>query len=102
MKAMEEEKHESHQKRDDIYISYERSSRSNQAYSMAELKEYARELGLPTTGNKKELVDRILEHRSRYYNSYTLQDLRQYAKQRGLSTTGNKQDLIDRILENRF
>ena len=55
-----------HKMRDRALINYDRSGPNNDSYTIIELKQYAKELGLSTTGNKAMLVDRILEDRDTF------------------------------------
>ncbi len=52
---------EYHCLRDRAYINSERSLEENKSYTFAYLRQYAKGLGLSTSGRKIDLVDRILD-----------------------------------------
>ena len=79
-----------------------------QKLTVKHLQAELRESGLPVSGRKAALVDRLLEIKAapawvtairRYLHFFTVEHLKKQLRQRGLPVSGRKAALVDRLLE---
>ena len=71
--------------------------------TVAEIKELLKASGLPTSGKKEQMVERIIDYhneeiRDSYWNM-TIAELKELLKATGLPTAGKKRDLVERLFE---
>jgi len=73
--------------------------------TVAEIKELLKASGLPTSGKKEQMVERIIDYHNEEirdsYRSMTIAELRELLKASGLPTAGKKQDLVERLFATR-
>jgi hypothetical protein len=64
--------------------------------SIDDLKMALKKLGISQSGNKDDLIDRLLKHKLNY--NVTMVSLKQYMAKVGLNKVGTKDELIDRMI----
>lgn len=71
--------------------------------TVPELKELLTADGLPTSGKKEQMVDRLVDNYNEkvrnIYRSMTVAELKELLKAAGHPTAGNKEDLVERLFE---
>ena len=71
--------------------------------TVAELKELLEANGLPISGKKEQMVDRLVDYHNErirvVYRVMTIAELKELLKASGLPTAGKKEDLVERLWE---
>ena len=67
------------------------------SWTVTQLRQHLRELGLKVSGNKDELIQRIQRTSPDNYSKFTVPKLKQLLKERNLSLSGRKADLVKRL-----
>lgn len=71
--------------------------------TVAELKELLKAQGLPISGKKEQMVDRLVDAHNEEirdsYRSMTIAELKELLKASGHPTAGKKEDLVERLFE---
>ena len=70
-----------------------------EALTVAKLKERCKEAGLPVTGKKAELIERLDDSGDEDLEALTVVKLKERCKEAGLPVSGKKAELIDRLNE---